>query len=48
MANYRYIIDDIEKNHENYVANGSVATTVNVRKMAKKFANNKRSNLKNI
>jgi malonyl-CoA decarboxylase len=39
MANYRYIIDDIEKNHEKFVVDGTVTTSVGVRKLAKKFAN---------
>jgi malonyl-CoA decarboxylase len=37
MANYRYIIDDIEKNHENFVANGTVTTSVAMRKLAKRY-----------
>tara|TARA_R110002124_G_scaffold153038_5_gene320029 strand:+ start:21968 stop:23293 length:1326 start_codon:yes stop_codon:yes gene_type:complete len=37
MANYRYIIDDIEKNHENFVANGTVTTSTAVRKLAKRY-----------
>ena len=37
MANYRYIIDDIEKNHEKFVMDGTVTTSVAVRKLVKKF-----------
>jgi malonyl-CoA decarboxylase len=37
MANYRYIIDEIEENHERFVVDGTVTTSPTVRKLAKKF-----------
>ena len=37
MANYRYIIDDIEKNHEAFVTDGTVTASPTVRKLAAKF-----------
>lgn len=37
MANYRYIIDDIEKNHENFVKDGRITTSPAVRKLAARF-----------
>ncbi len=34
MANYRYIIDDIEKNHEAFETDGTVTVSNNVKKLA--------------
>ncbi len=36
MVNYLYVLDDIERNHENYIANAKVARSSEVRDLARK------------
>ncbi len=36
MVNYLYVLDDIERNHENYTANATVASSSEVRDLARK------------
>ncbi len=36
MVNYLYVLDNIERNHENYIANASVARSSEVRDLARK------------
>ncbi|TDN98203.1 MULTISPECIES: malonyl-CoA decarboxylase [Halomonas] len=36
MVNYLYVLDDIERNHENYTANASVARSSEVKDLARK------------
>ena len=36
MVNYLYVLDDIERNHENYTANATVASSSDVRDLARK------------
>ena len=36
MVNYRYILDDIEKNHEAFVSKGTVAMSADVKALAKR------------
>ncbi len=36
MVNYRYVLDDIEKNHEAFVAKGTVAMSADVKALAKR------------
>ncbi len=36
MVNYLYVLNDIERNHENYTANATVACSSEVRDLARK------------
>jgi malonyl-CoA decarboxylase len=48
MVNYRYIVDDIEKNHEAYVTNGRIAVGGEVKALAKKARENGRSGFRRL
>ena len=36
MVNYLYVLDDIERNHENYTANATVARSSEVKDLVRK------------
>jgi malonyl-CoA decarboxylase len=35
MVNYRYVLADVDENHENYVTSGTIAAVTAVRKLLK-------------
>ncbi|WP_366556152.1 malonyl-CoA decarboxylase [Aquibaculum sediminis] len=48
MVNYRYLLDDIEKNHEAYVAKGTVAVSSDVRSLMRRVRDSSSGTLRRL